>query len=436
MTLRPANTLLYLLIIWSLLALLVAFQPFLLPLWTVSGGVLAVIAIIDAWQVYRCINPHITREVANSLALNVWNDVELQLSNSTKIPYYFTVFDDYPLYSTTQGLPYRGQLPAKSTLALRYRLKPYRRGESAFKGVHLRVHSKWHCWEHRRFITLNKTIRIYPNFSLISKYALLATENRLGQLGIRKRQRRGEGLDFHQLREYQEGDALRQIDWKATARYRRLISREYQEERDQQIVFLIDCGRRMLAQDDELSHFDHTLNAILLLSYVALRQGDALGLMTFSGTSRWFAPRKGMNTINLILNTVYDLQPSIQASDYVAAAQSLMQRQQRRALVVLISNLRDEDSSDLEPTLALLRQKHLVLLASLQEQILTEVLEKPIQRFSDAIRYAATHDYLQQRHHAHEQLAQKGVLYVDTTPTQLPIRMVNRYLEIKRSGQL
>ena len=93
-----------------------------------------------------------------------------------------------------------------------------------------------------------------------------------------QRRRRGEGLEFHQLREYREGDSQRQIDWKATSRSGQLISREYQDERDQQIMLLIDCGRRMRAQDDELSHFDHVLNAALLLAYVGLRQGDAVGL--------------------------------------------------------------------------------------------------------------------------------------------------------------
>jgi uncharacterized protein (DUF58 family) len=272
LNLRPAKTLFYLLIAWSILALFAVYEGALLPLWEWSGGLLAGVAIIDAWRIYRWSNPIITREVANTLALNTWSEVELQLKQISHTHYYFTVFDDYPLYSLTDGLPFSSQLPPESTLSLRYRLKPYRRGETGFKGVYLRLYSSWHCWEHRRFIALPKVIRVYPNFGVITKYALFATENRLGQLGIRKRQRRGEGLDFHQLREYQDGDALRQIDWKATARYRRLISREYQDERDQQIVFLIDCGRRMLAQDDELSHFDHTLNAILLLSYVALRQ--------------------------------------------------------------------------------------------------------------------------------------------------------------------
>ena len=122
-------------------------------------------------------------------------------------------------------------------------------------------------------------MRVYPNYSTISKLLAFEVDNKLQLTGVRMSRRRGEGIEFHQLRDYRDGDSLRSIDWKATARMRRLIAREYQDERDQQIVFMLDAGRHMLAKDAELSHFDHTLNAMFLLSYVALRQGDAAGVV-------------------------------------------------------------------------------------------------------------------------------------------------------------
>ena len=116
---------------------------------------------------------------------------------------------------------------------------------------------------------------------------------------------------------------MRQIDWKATSRIRKLISREYQDQRDQQVFFLIDCGRRMTAKDGELSHFDHALNSVLLLAYVALRQGDAVGLMTFGGAPRYVAARKGAGMVNVVLNALYDLQPGMSSPDYANAATDL-----------------------------------------------------------------------------------------------------------------
>jgi len=279
-------------------------------------------------------------------------------------------------------------------------------------------------------------VKVYPNFAEVTKYTLFATDNRLSQIGIKKHRRRGEGLSFHQLRDYRAGDALRQIDWKATARLQRLISREYQDERDQQVVFLIDCGRRMLAKDDALSHFDHALNAVLLLSYVALRQGDAVGFFAFAGPQRFLPPRKGALTINTVLNNVYDLQPTTHASDYALAASELIKRLKKRSLVVLVTNLRDEDAEELRPAITLLRQRHLVVLASLQEAVLNQVAQQPVQGFDQALLLASTDIYLEQRRQAHQALKNFGVMMLDVEPAQLPVALVNRYLDIKLSGRL
>ena len=433
---KPALAAFLGLTLWLIMALVVGYYPLLIHFWQGSSVILFSLALFDAWRVWKMPVARVQRQVAGSLPIGVWSEVILQLYNSSSQSYRVEIFDDYPITSELQGQPQQLQLPALVGIETQYRINPQQRGACQFAGVHLLIESPWRFWKYYHYIPLITPIRVYPNFATITKFAWFAAENRLGQLGIRQLQRRGEGLEFHQLREYRPGDALRQIDWNATSRFKKLISKEYQDERDQQIILLIDCGRRMLTQDSTLSHFDHMLNAILLLAYVALRQGDALGLMTFSGEQRWLAPRKGMNTINMILNTVYDLQPSTHTSDYLNAAIQLTQHHKKRALVVLISNLRDEDNDELLPALQLLRHQHLVLLASLQERILNEVLEQPIHTFEDALRHAATLDYLNTRRQTHDTLTQRGIIYLDTVPEQLPVKIVNRYWEIKRSGML
>ncbi len=201
------------------------------------------------------------------------------------------------------------------------------------------------------------------------------------------------------------------------------------------MVCLIDCGRRMRAHDGELSHFDHALNAALLLAYVALRQGDAVGLLTFSGERRFLPPLKGLG-LPAVLRAVYDLEPTPAPSDYLEAATELMQRQRRRALVILLTNLRDEDSAEILPALRLLRTRHLVLLASLREQVLGEVLERAPQNLQDALRTGAIHRYLAIRQSALEKIQGSGALTLDVEPDLLASRVVNRYLDVKRSGQL
>jgi uncharacterized protein (DUF58 family) len=277
---------------------------------------------------------------------------------------------------------------------------------------------------------------VFPNFREIGRYALLATDNQLSQMGIHRRQRRGEGIDFNQLREYRTGDALRQIDWKASARYRRLISKEYQDERDQQLVFLLDCGRRMRHQDAGGAHLDHALNAMLLLSYVAQRQGDAVGFLTFGGERRWQPPYKGGELIRHLLERTYDLRSSLQAADYLEAAQRLMSQQRRRALLVILTNSHSEDHPELSRALKLLSRRHLVVLAQLRETALDRVLSEPLGDFTDALRFQAVSDYLAVRSQGFDTLQHQGAIVLDVVPQQLPIALVNRYLEIKSSGVL
>jgi len=261
------------------------------------------------------------------------------------------------------------------------------------------------------------------------------SDQQVHQLGIKLAPRRGDGLEFHQLREYRSGDALRQVDWKATARHSKLISKEYQEERDQQVLFLLDGGRRMRSQDGALSHFDHALNAVLLLAYVALKQGDSVSALSFGSQRIWLAPMRGVSAINRLLQEVYRLQCGLHAADYVSAAEEVLRTQRKRALVVLLTNLREEDE-DLAPALKLLRKRHVVLLANLREVALDPIREDPIHDFSDALQYAGTMDYLIGHRERHRTLARLANVAIQTTPAELPIAVVNSYWQIKRSGVL
>lgn len=433
---RPGPRLLQLLGLWMILAVGPAVWPVLEPIWGGAGVVLLVLMLTDSLALRAATQIRVERRVPHSLPLGVWGDVKLRLLNTGDTPVTVEVFDHYPDASETQALPQRLRLPAAGWGEMRYRLLPTARGEHVFGPVQLLLHSPLDIWRRNLHVGTSDEIRVYPNFAAVAKYALLATDNRLSQMGIRKRRRRGEGLEFHQLREYRPGDSLRQIDWKATSRQRKLISREYQAERDQQIFFLIDCGRRMTAKDGELSHFDHTLNSVLLLAYVALRQGDAVGLMSFSGERRYLPPQKGGAAVNTILNTIYDLQPSLQSPDYANAATDLSKRLRKRSLVVIVTNLRDEDSGEILPALSLLRRHHLVLLASLREQIIGAVLKGSVQDFDHALSFAATQRYLLARRKVHDAIVEAGALSLDVEPAQLPISMVNRYLDIKLSGRL
>jgi len=432
----PAPRLLLLAAILALSGIGVSFLPALGPAWTGVALAMLLAAAFDAILALRLEVPLARREVPGSLPIGVAHEVRIRLANGTNRPQQVTVHDHHPAGAEVEGQPQTVSIPAKGWAQLGYRLRPVDRGDAHFGMVELRIVSPLGFWQVARMSGEAQTARVYPDFSELTKFAILATDNRLSQIGVLQRRRRGEGLEFHQLREYREGDTQRQIDWKATTRMGRLISREYQDERDQQVVMLLDCGRRMAARDDALSHFDQVINAALLMAYVSLRQGDAVGLMTMAGVSRWLAPRKSRATVNSILNRVYDLQPTMASTDYHVAALDLMQRLRKRALVVILSNLRDEDDDTIAPALALLQSRHLVLFASLREAILSRALTTRVTTFDRAITHAATADYLRNRELMFRRIERHGTVCVDVEPADLPIALVNRYIDIKRSGRL
>jgi len=435
-SLRPGRGLVLALAAWTALGLAAAVERRLVVVWAAAGGLLLAAAAWSAWRLLRAAPPAAERWVVPSLPLGAWTEVELRLTNPGAAALDVEVHDLHPAAAECEGLPRRFALPPRGWAEIVYRLRPLERGDQRFAAVALSLRSAADLWRRRVEAGEPTPVRVIPDFRTVARYGLFALSDAFGPLGLRLHRRRGEGSEFQQLREYRSGDSLRRIDWKATSRRQQLISREYEDERNQQVVCLVDCGRRMRSRDGETSHFDQVLNAVLLLSFVALRQGDAVGVMTFSGERRWLRPTKGRTALEAILDRVYDLETTHAPSDYLEAATRLMARQRRRALVVLLSNLRDEDSDELRSALELMRTRNLVLLASLRESALAASLERPPEDFEGALRTAAVHRYLEARRKSFEAFQVRGVLSLDAEPAEFPARIVNRYLDVKRSGLL
>lgn len=401
------------------------------------GLLLALLALatLDAIRLKRLPSPHVQRQMPGSLALGRWSEVRLQVEHDFAQPLSLKIFDHVPHGLDFEHLPLSVELQPDQHSQISYRLRPLKRGHFTFEHCEVNLPSPMGLWSDKRLLNVVDHTRVYPDFARLYGGQLLAVDNWLSQLGVRQRQRRGQGLEFHQLREFREGDSLRQIDWKATARHRTPIAREYQDERDQQIIFMLDCGRRMRSQDGELSHFDHALNACLLLSYVALRQGDAVGLSTFASDQvRYLAPVKGTGQLNVLLNSVYDLDCTQRPADYAAAVNQLLARQKRRALVVLVTNLRDEDDEELLTAIKRLGKQHRVLLASLREGVLDALRHTPVQTFPEALSYCGAVDYMNERAGLHERLSAHEIPVLNVHPHTLGARLVTRYLSWKRAG--
>lgn len=215
-----------------------------------------------------------------------------------------------------------------------------------------------------------------------------------------------------------------------------LISRDYQEQRDQSVVFLLDTGRRMRALDGGVPQFDHVLNAVLLVAHVALRQGDQVSVKSFGGSDRWLPPVKGAHAMPVLLNHLYDYQTTAAPSDFTEAVEKLMTRQRRRSLVILLTNLRGEDGGELLPALQVLQSRHLVLLASMREEVVRDALRRPVDSFPSALRHLAAGRYLQERREILARLGTLGILTLDCTASEFPVALANRYTDIKAAGRI
>jgi len=439
---RPSRYLLLLLAGWVLLGLIATMARLLdgryglqlsFLFWAYFVFLL-LIALLDGFASRWRPKLKIERRLDPYLALSVRQSVFIKVTNQTGSRQHLTITDTPPSQLQLADLPFKTSLVPGEFVDIRYHVTPHHRGLAEFGQVCCRMLSPWKLWERTYYFCEPQQAKIYPNYKPLFKSSFVNSEQLYSDWGIRLRQRRGEGTDFHQLRDFRVGDSLRQIDWRATARFQRPISREYQEERDQQVVFLLDCGRRMRAKDGDISHFDHALNALLLSAFIALRQGDSVGLLSFAGSSRWVSPVKGRSQISYLLEQIYDLDSTLATSDYLDVAQMLISQQPKRSLIILISSVEPEDRDDLTAAANLLSKHHLVLIASMRQQVLTDAQHNDIESLDDALKYCGASQHLQKQQALHTELRGRNIIVTDTRPSQMHTALVSEYMALKRSG--
>lgn len=430
----------------ALLALLAG-----LPLRLVGGSALAALLVLllvsaldllAAARAWQRAPVRLVRRLPAALAIGVRRMIPLWLELDAGRGWRGRVYDHADPALHTEGLPAAIQLQAGKRLELEYAVTPRRRGDLHFEPAELRLHSRAGLWELCVRAGEPQVLRSYPDFAQVARYAWLAADRRLQEIGIKTWRRRGAGTDFQQLAEYHAGDPVRFIDWKATLRHTQPIVRRYQDERDQSVWMLVDCGRRLRAEDPEgpagSGHFDQVLNAVMLVTYVALHEGDAVGAATFGvppGQRKYVAPRKGEAQLGRLMGELYDVQPAMSHSDYLGAAQAFLARQPRRSLVVIITNFRDEDCDELAEALKLLRRRHLVLVASLREQVVGDIADQP-PTLANAAEIGSARLQMEAREQALARLGGGRGLMVDAEPQRLGVELVNCYHAAKRSGAL
>lgn len=401
-------------------------------------GVLLTVALGAAALVDLLVSPslrkiEVVRDVRDVLSVGTRNPVTIGLRNRNAVEISLTVHDEPPAPSSWFDLPFDVTLAPQQRTGVVYHLQPHRRGKNQFYNLHLRMVSRFGFWTLTDERMLTREVKIYPDIQAVRKVELLARQNRLAEAGVRLSRIRGRGSEFDRLREYRREDEFRHIDWKATARHQELISREYVVERNQNVLLLIDCGRSMCNETDGVSHFDRCLNAAILLAYVALRQGDTVGVMACSNrVERWVRPVRGLGSIDTLIGQVYDLNPTYEATDYSLMVEELRRRFRKRSLVILLTHALDElHLQAISEHVRQMRSPHLVLSAFLQNVPLIERLNTIPETDLEAFQVAAAAEVVSLQETEIAKLQKTGLLVIDAAPEALSARLISQYLDIK-----
>lgn len=375
----------------------------------------------------------VQREAAETMSVGAKNAVKIWFTNRNRGPITVEFQDEPPAPCTTEGLPFTITLNPNRAGYRTYHVKPHHRGPNHYGKIYLRSQSRLSLWRLHHEIEAESPIRIYPDIQAVHAMELLARRNRVAELGLRLSRLVGRGNEFERLREYRREDEYRQIDWKATAKHQKVISRDYTVERNQNILIVLDAGRSMCNETGGITHLDRGLNAAIILSYIALRQGDYVGFLSFSNKiERCVKPMRGQGSIQTLIRNVYDLEPCYEAADYGVMVEEIRRRFRKRSLVILISHALDElHLATISRHMRQIRSPHLTLGAFLRNVPLHERLNTQPGTDIEAFQVAAAAEMVASQRVQIAELQEQGQYVIDSLPEDLSANLISQYLEIK-----
>jgi len=417
----------FLMLIWNDLFLVVA----------LADAAVILVALVDFWSVPSERTFSAERTAVRVASINMPHRVELLINNHSNREFFVAVRDDTPDEFLVDPEQFQLNLSARSRAAMHYEFRALRRGAFSLEKVFLRTRSLLGLWRCHLTYDVDTLLHVYPDMKQLSEYAILARTNRLSLMGVRRVRRIGQDNEFERLRDYTLDDNYKHIDWRTTARRNKLTVKDFQTNQSQRIIFMLDCGRMMTNEASGFSLLDHSLNAMLMLSFVALRQGDSVGMIAFSNQIHNFVPpRGGMTQMNRLLHAGFDRFPRLVESRYDEAFVYLDTHCKKRSLVVLITNLIDEvNSHQIHRYMTNLVGRHLPLGVLLRDHHLFDTVDSLDPRIPvpdpKLFRAAAAAEILTWRHQVLTDLEHRGVLSLDVFPEEMTAPLVNQYLNIK-----
>ncbi len=454
---------LVLLLVTSLILVVGTFQPLLV--WAALAYLLLVVAMIaaDLYLSPRASQFELTRTNDTRLSLGANNRVTISVRNNSRRTIRAIARDEFPpqfladcefLGAASQFNPPRTDAKTnapfpvrpRETVELVYHINPPRRGDYQFGDLNLRWWGILGLVIRQARFPAVALVKVYPNLLDIRKYELQARKGMLQEIGLRQARMLGSGTEFERLREYQRDDEFRKIDWKATARRGKPVTREFETEKSQTIMCLLDTGRLMRPPvNDEsnesghsLAKIDYAVNAVLMLSYVAGLRGDRVGLLSFADdVTGYLSPRAGRGQFYKMLALLYGVESQPVESDYVRAFAYLGAKHKKRSLIVIFSDIATGIAADtLVRQIAPLAPRHLPLLVAIGDPTVVQLARQLPRDSVGVYERAVAEQLVDERTLILEKLRQRGVLTLDVPANRLTVAVVNKYLELKARGRI
>jgi uncharacterized protein (DUF58 family) len=364
------------------------------------------------------------------------NEIKIFLTNLYSFKTYVEVIDEIPFQFQIRDFMIKSELEPGVTKHLIYNLRPVERGEYSFGEINVFVSSPLMLVRKRYRFEGKKIIPVYPSYLQMRKYEIFAISDRLSEIGVKKIRRIGHSQEFEQIQDYVRGDDYRTINWKATARKRKLMVNHFEDERSQQVYSLIDIGRVMKMPFNKMSLLDYAINASLVLSNVALRKSDKAGMVTFSNkVDRILAADKQALQMQKILDLLYNQKTDFLETDFENLAAAVLRKITQRSLFLVFTNFETLNSLKRQlPFIKRLAGSHLVVVIFFQNTELLEFIDKPATTIEEIYHKTIAEKFSYEKRQIVKELERFNIHSILTSPENLTIETLNKYLELKARG--
>lgn len=392
----------------------------------------------DLWRCEGERDIHARRIFATPISLGFANRISLEIANFGGRELALRILDEPPPESLSAPATLDLRLSPGATGTVEYLLHPTRRGPVRFGDLNIRIRGRLRLvWRQVR-IAAGEEVRVYPDLRGARQLDLALRRGRPEMSGLRRLRFRGQGREFESLREFVPGDSLRHVAWSATARHGKLVTKEFQLERNQSLIIALDTGRLMTARVGRFTKMDHAVYAALGLVLASAAYGDHLSLITFCRqVQQYVAPKSGPRQLGRIMEALSEVQPQLVESNYRAVLQYMLKHHRRRALVVILTDIIDRDSSEeILQAFSRLTPRHLPLLLAMRDADLDNIVAHPPKNVTEVYQQGVVEGLRLERTAALSYFMRTGGVAVDCTPGTAARALIQQYLEIKERGLL